>query len=166
MILDDLLAGNKVFMDSNIFTYHFQPHPALGTSCTRLLQRIENQELDAFTTIAVLGEVAHRLMTIEAHTTFGWPLADIGNRLRSNPADVQKLAVFRVASEKILQGQIQFLHVTPSTLASAIVHCQQYGLLTNDGLILAAMQAHGITKIASHDGDFDRVPAISRYAPA
>ncbi len=30
MSLDDVLAGDAVFVDANIFTYHFQPHPAWG----------------------------------------------------------------------------------------------------------------------------------------
>jgi predicted nucleic acid-binding protein len=38
--------------------------------------------------------------------------------------------------------------------------------LTNDALIVAVMQAHGLTNLASHDADFDRVPGITRYAPA
>ena len=84
MSVDDLLAGDAVFVDANIFTYHFQPHPTWGASCTRLLQRIENQELNGFTSIAVLGEVAHRLMTIEAHTALGWPFAGIGTRMYCN----------------------------------------------------------------------------------
>ena len=166
MSLDDLLAGDAVFVDANIFTYHFQPHPTWGPSCTRLLQRIENRELDGFTTIPALGELAHRLMTIEAHHTLGWSFAGIGNRLRSNPAAVQKLTVFRLATEKVLQGRIQILPVTPATLATGVVLCQQLGLLANDGLILATMQAHGLTKLASHDADFDRVPGLVRYAPA
>src|SRR5262245_28127215 len=166
MSVDDLLAGDAVFVDANIFTYHFQPHPTWGASCTRLLQRIENQELDGCTTIPVLGEVAHRLMTIEAHNTLGWPFAGIGNRLRSNPVHVRSLTVFRLAVEKVLQGRIQILQVAPGTLAPAVVLCQQHGLLTNDGLILATLQSHGLTKVASHDADFDRVSGITRYAPA
>jgi predicted nucleic acid-binding protein len=166
MSLDDLVAGDAAFVDANIFTYHFQPHPTWGPSCTRLLQRIENRELDGFTTIAVLGEVVHRLMTIEAQITLAWSFAGIGNRLRSNPAEVQKLTVFRLAAEKVLQGRLQILPVTGATLARAVVLCQQLGLLTNDGLILATMQAHGLNKLASHDADFDRVPGITRYAPA
>jgi predicted nucleic acid-binding protein len=31
---------------------------------------------------------------------------------------------------------------------------------------VAIMQAHGLDKIASNDADFDRVPGITRYAPA
>jgi predicted nucleic acid-binding protein len=39
-------------------------------------------------------------------------------------------------------------------------------LLHNDALIVAVMRHHGLTNIASEDADFDRVPGITRYAPA
>jgi hypothetical protein len=45
MILADLVPGDAVFVDANILTYHFQPHPIWGLPCADLLQRIENQEL-------------------------------------------------------------------------------------------------------------------------
>ena len=43
--------------------------------------------------------------------------------------------------------------------------CQQLGLLTNDAVTVALMQAHGLTRVASSDADFDRVPGLTRYAP-
>jgi len=39
------------------------------------------------------------------------------------------------------------------------------GRLTNDALIVAVMQSHGVTNLASSDTDFDVVPAITRYGP-
>ena len=39
------------------------------------------------------------------------------------------------------------------------------GLLSGDALILAVMQTHGLTHLASNDADFDRVPGIVRYGP-
>jgi len=33
-------------------------------------------------------------------------------------------------------------------------------------LIVAVMQANGLTNLASNDADFDRVPGLTRYAPA
>jgi predicted nucleic acid-binding protein len=41
-----------------------------------------------------------------------------------------------------------------------------YELLSGDALIVALMQQHTLTKLASNDDDFDRVPGITRYAPA
>jgi predicted nucleic acid-binding protein len=40
-----------------------------------------------------------------------------------------------------------------------------YELLTGDALVLAIMHQHGLTKLASGDDDFDRVPGITRYGP-
>ena len=34
----------------------------------------------------------------------------------------------------------------------------EYELLSGDALIVAVMQAHGLTDLASHDADFDRYP--------
>jgi hypothetical protein len=64
MILADLVAGESVFVDANTLTYQFQPHPVWGPACSQLLQRIENQELEGYTSTHVLGELAHRMMTI------------------------------------------------------------------------------------------------------
>jgi predicted nucleic acid-binding protein len=38
--------------------------------------------------------------------------------------------------------------------------------VTVDALIVAVMQRHGLVVLASHDADFDRVPGLTRYAPA
>jgi predicted nucleic acid-binding protein len=58
------------------------------------------------------------------------------------------------------------LCIPPSLLGAAVVISQQSGLLTIDALIVAVMQANGLTRIASHDSDFDRVPGLTHYAPA
>src|SRR5262245_28773887 len=162
----DLVPGDAVFVDANVLTYHFQPHPVWGPPCSDLLQRLENQELLGFTSTHVAGEVAHRLMTIEASARFGWPFAGIGNRLRTHPAEVQKLAAFRQAIDRILQSRLQVLTITPVLLATAAALSQRIGLLTNDALVVAVMQANGLARLASSDADFDRVPGLTRHAPA
>jgi predicted nucleic acid-binding protein len=43
---------------------------------------------------------------------------------------------------------------------------QQTGLLHHDALVVAAMRVHGLTHLASADPDFDRVPGLTRSAPA
>jgi predicted nucleic acid-binding protein len=166
MTFADLVAGDSIFVDANTLTYHFQPHPVWGSPCSDLLRRIENQELLGFTSIHVLGEVSHRLMTIQASALWGWPFAGIGNRLRTHPTEVQKLTAFRQAIDQVLHSNIQVLPIPPTLLVTAAALCQHIGLLTNDGLVVAVMQANGLTKVASNDADFDRVPSITRYAPA
>jgi predicted nucleic acid-binding protein len=166
MTFADLAAGDAVFLDANTLTYHFQPHARWGPPCTDLLQRIENQELAGFTSTHVLSEVSHRLMTIQASALFNWPFAGIGNRLRTNPTEVRNLTAFREAIDQVLRSQLQVLTIAPQLLAQAAAVSQQFGLLTNDGLIVAVMQANRLTRLASHDTDFDRVQGLRRYAPA
>lgn len=106
MTFADLVAGDALFVDANTLVYHFQPHPVFGPPCSQLLQRIENQELAGFTSTHVLGEVTHRLMTMEAHVLFGWPFAGIGNHLRNHPTDVCKLSAFRQAIDTLALDEI------------------------------------------------------------
>ena len=40
-----------------------------------------------------------------------------------------------------------------------------FELLTGDALVVAVMQAHGLTHLASNDADFDRVTWLTRYEP-
>jgi predicted nucleic acid-binding protein len=166
MTFADLATGDAVFVDANTLIHLFQPHPQLGPFCHQLIQRIDSQDLVGLTSSHVVSEVSHRLMTVEANRTMGWQIAGIGNRLRTNPQEVQKLNLFRRAVEQIAQSRLQILIVTPPTLVAAVALCQQLGLLTNDAITVALMQAHGLTKVASSDTDFDRVPGITRYASA
>jgi predicted nucleic acid-binding protein len=166
MTFADLPAGAAVFVDANTLVYHFQPHPLLGTACTDLMERIERQELAGFTSTHILSEVAHRLMTLEACSLFGWPFAGIAQRLRQHPAQVQTLTRFRQAIQEVPRLGIQILTILPQLIDAAAAVSQQTGLLSNDALIVAVMQANGLTDLASNDADFDRVPGLTRYAPA
>jgi predicted nucleic acid-binding protein len=166
MTFADLPAGATVFVDANTLVYHFQPHPLLGAACTDLMERIERQELAGFTSTHVLSEVAHRLMTLEACSLFGWPFAGIAQRLRHHAAQVRTLTRFRQAIQEVPRLGIQVLTVLPSLIDAAAAISQQTGLLSNDALIVAVMQANGLANIASNDADFDRVPGQTRYAPA
>jgi predicted nucleic acid-binding protein len=165
MTFDDLPSGSSAFLDANTLVYPFAPEPVFGPPCAQLLQRIEKQVVLGFTATHVLGEVAHRLMAIEAVQRFGWPVRGIAQRLRQHPAHVQQLATFRRTVEEILQSRIQILTVAPASIATAAVLSQQTGLLSNDALIVAVMQSRGLVNLASHDADFDHVPGLTRYAP-
>lgn len=161
-----LIPGDAVFVDANIFVYHFAPDPVLQIPCGQLLQRIENQEIQGFTSTHVVAEAAHRLMTIEARTRLGWSAGKVVQRLKQNPSTFQGLTGFRTAIERVSQSRIVVMPASAALLAAAVAICQHPGLLITDALSVALMQTHGLTKIASDDGDFDRIPGITRYTPA
>jgi predicted nucleic acid-binding protein len=166
MIYANLGAGETVFVDASPFIHHFEPNARFGPASTDLLERIENQEISGVTTTHIISEVAHRLMTLEAMQVFGWKSAGIALRLRNHPAEVQTLTRFRQAVREIPLFNIRILTIDPVWLDSAAAITQQTGLLHNDALIIAAMQAQGLINLASADSDFDRVPNITRFAPA
>lgn len=61
---------------------------------------------------------------------------------------------------------LQILPVFDRHVAIGATLSRQFGLLSNDALILALMQENGVSHIATHDSDFDRVPSIIRFGPA
>jgi predicted nucleic acid-binding protein len=128
--------------------------------------RIEHQDLVGFTSTSVVSEMAHRLMTLEACALFGWTYAGIARRLRQHSAQVQQLRRFRQSIQEVPQYRIQVLTVAAGLIDACAALSQQTGLLHNDAVIVAVMQANRLTNLASHDADFDRVPGLTRYAPA
>jgi predicted nucleic acid-binding protein len=166
MNFDDLVVPTDLFLDANIFIYHFTSDPKWGAACTRLQERIELRELRAFTATHVLGDVVHRLMTLEAMDLLGWPPTRLAARLRQHHAEIPKLSVYQQSLVKIAQIGIQVLPVLELHIIQASHLSHSHQLLIGDAVIVAVMQANGLPCLASNDADFDRVPHISRYAPA
>lgn len=165
MTFADIPAGASLFLDANTFVYHFTPHPLLGATCGSLLLRVMRREVSASTSLDVLSDVAHRVMTLEAMAKYSWPATGIVQRQRSRPRVIQSLSRFRRATDAVPRFGVQILLPPPSIVSVAAAISQQHGLLSGDALIVATMQQFGISSIASHDADFDRVPGLVRYAP-
>jgi predicted nucleic acid-binding protein len=161
----DLVAGDAVFLDANTFVYHFAPDPRWSSSCGQLLQRIQNHEIIAHTAASILAEVAHRLMTIEARARHRWSAGKLLHHLKKNPHIVQTLTNSEAAVASIVNSHVQIFPVDAGLVVNATALSRQTGLLTNDALTVALMQAHGLSKLASNDPDFDGVPGLQRYAP-
>jgi hypothetical protein len=64
MKLEDLPEGTRIFVDANILIYHFS---GVSLECQAFLQRCESGQLEAFTGVHIVLEVAHRL-TCQAST--------------------------------------------------------------------------------------------------
>ncbi len=165
MTFADIPGGTSVFVDANTFVYACAPDPQFGPPSLQLLERIEHNDVQGFTSTHVLIDVTHRLMSLEACAVLGWPYTGIARRLKRHPAQMQQLSRYRQAIEDIIATGIQFLPIVARHVASATSISQQYGLLSGDALTVALMQEHGLTNLASHDADFDRVGAITRFSP-
>jgi predicted nucleic acid-binding protein len=165
MTFASILAGLSLFVDANIFIHHFGWDPLLQAPCQELLERIARQEVTGFTTVHTVTEMAHRLMTLEAINVNGLPANGIAQRLRNNPAEVQKFTRFRQAIQGIPQFGVQFISMPEALLDVTAAVSQANGLLISDAQIVAVMQANGLSRVASTDRDFDRAPGRVRYRP-
>jgi predicted nucleic acid-binding protein len=159
---DTIPAGLAVFIDANCLVYDATADLTYGPACKRLLERIENKELSGYTSAAVLAELAHRLMTIEVAKRLSRPLTGMANWLRRHPAEVQQCTSHRRAIDELAAIPLTTLPVLGALVSRAADLSLQFGLLTNDALIVAVMQDNGLNALASLDADFDRVPGITR----
>ena len=165
MKFTNIPSGASVFIDANVLVRYFTADPVLGSACEALLLRVENKDIEGYTSAIVVGETAHRLMTIEACATFGWPVQGIAQRLRNHPAEVQTLSRYRQAIDEVPLIPLHVLAVSYRAIALAADVSRQFGLLCNDAAIIAVMRENGLVHLASQDTDFDRVAGITRYSP-
>lgn len=64
--------------------------------------------------------------------------------------------------EKMASGNIRLLPATGETALQALKIMRENGLKPRDAFHAATMKQYGITKIASEDRDFDKLPGIKR----
>ena len=72
----------------------------------------------------------------------------------------------RQAIDEVRNCKVQVLSVDGAAVSRAADLSTPFGLLSSDALVVVIMQRHQLTHLASLDADFDRVPGLTRYAPA
>jgi predicted nucleic acid-binding protein len=137
-----------VFVDSNVFVYHFA---GASKECTALLRRCEIGEVQGSTSALVLAEVCHRLMVIEAVERRLVAAGNVAKKLARRPDVVRQLAVHDTSIQAIPAMGIEIVAVTEATIRLGLRHQSRYGLLTNDSLIVASMQQRGVRLLATAD---------------
>ncbi len=165
MTFAQIPSGAAIFLDANVLVYHFANEPEYGPACTQLLKRIEQREIRGLTSTHTLADMAHRLMTLEAVSLFGWPPVRIAAQLRRHRQEIAKLTAHLQAMRRIPLLAVEVLPVSWASVESATRLSGQYELLMGDALIVAVMLEHALAHLASNDADFDRVPILTRYAP-
>lgn len=164
-VLSGIPSGSQIFIDANIFIYHFGSDGALADACTEFLLRVENRDVRAFTSTIILAEVLHRLMIVEAIEKYGPPLKGMVKYLKEHPDVVMGLEKYSTAPEKIHQMNVITLAVTLRDVLDSKRMREAHGLLTNDSTSVSMMKRFGIPNIATNDSDFERVAGIEVWKP-
>ena len=163
--LGEIPSGSQIFIDANIFIYHFGGNGDIADACTEFLLRVENRDVQAFTSTVILTEVLHRLMIVEAVEKYGRPLKGIVRYLKEHPDVVMSLEKYSMVPEKIQQMNVIPLLITLEDILDSKRIRESHGLLTNDSTSVSVMRRFGISNIATNDSDFERVAGIEVWKP-
>ncbi len=161
-MLDTILPGSKIFIDSNIMIYHFLD---LSESCSILLERVEHGEVQAYISTVVQAEVLHRLMISEAVDKFGIKPNQAVRYLKEHPRAIASLDKCEIALADILEFNIEVICMGREAIIKSQNFRECYGLMTNDSLNFYAMKKEGLRIIATNDRDFERIDGIEVWRP-
>lgn len=164
MRLQDIANDTRVFVDSNIFIYHFSNFEIFADSCLSFLQKVEDGKISGYTSTIVLAEVLHRLMVIEASKKFDIQPKNVVKYLKANPDKVSSLADHPKSLDSIENIGITILPVTAHDLRVSTEFKKQ-GLLTIDAINVSVMKNNDLTTIATNDGDYDRIGFLTQFNP-
>jgi len=162
----DLPDRTEVFIDANVFVYHFSGPTEYTDFCSRFLQRIEEGRLSGFTSTLVLAETLHRLMIIEAATKLQIVPKVAIRHLKAHPLEVKKLTDHLTVPDNIQTFGIKVLSLDVADVLTSNEIKKEHGLLTNDAINLAVMRRHHLKSIATNDPDFERVTDLLVWKPA
>lgn len=152
----------SVLIDATVFVYH---HTGGSAECRAFLARCARGDFDALTSVVVLGEVAHRLMAIEAVARGLVPAGQVARKLRERPELVRGLSTYADQVEQIPSMGIRVVPLDLGLFLQAREMRQRHGLMVNDSLLVATAIHHGVEAIASADRDFDRVDGLRVFRP-
>ena len=167
MFLSDLEDGSSIFVDSNIFIYHFSRKSKFNPASTNFLERIEKKEIIGVTSTLVVQEATHRLMIMDAATNIrDIKSKDLVKYLKAHPGIVKKLVDHHSIPEKIASFNLEIVPPDMDAIIRSQEMKRRFGLLSNDSLTLQIMEDLKINNLASNDADFEMVTFIKLYKPS
>jgi predicted nucleic acid-binding protein len=152
-------SGDEILIDANILVYALS-----GTSpeCVTFLDRCIHGDVHAYVTLDALADACHKLMIADAHAR-GLISRPNASSLQGKGAVIRQLANYWSLLQS-LKG-VAILPLDEHRFHRAHPLRLQYGLMTNDSLLLAATEVFGIESLATNDTDFDSIPWLTVYKP-
>ena len=159
-------ANVDVMLDANVVIYALFPQVRFHEGCKQLLVRGAKGEVRFHLVVNTAADVIHRAMVLEVLAQGQFQKsADVVNHLKQNPQIIQNLTRYKTILRDLVQARINILPLTYRDLHESKQYRDNYGLMTNDSIILAVMAREKIQYLATNDTDFERIPGIAVRAP-
>ncbi len=164
MNLDDIPRGNLCVLDTNILIYAEQ---GVSLQCQRLLRRVEERDVSGILPQPVWQETIHRLMITEAIMLGHLRGPNPARQLAGKPRIVKGLTMYRDKIKALITLGLAFEPCHENDLLVKAFEIQeQYGLLTNDSLILAIALRVTADALVSADARYQAVKEMEIYSPS
>lgn len=124
MTFDELRDGEAIFLDANIFVYHFL---GLSQQCKQLLKRCRDRLLQGRTASFIVAETVHRLMVAEAVEQKLVRSKNALKTLRERPEIVQQLRKHAEGVQTIRAMNIESVALTIAAVEASAAVRRQYG---------------------------------------
>ena len=164
MNLDDIPSGSLCVLDTNVLIYAEQ---GASLQAERLMRRVEERDVTGVLPQPVWQETMHRLMIIEAIMRGHVRGPNPARQLAEKPDVVKKLTMYRDKMTALVTLGLRFEPCHESDLLGKALEIQeQYGLLTNDSLIVAIAARMNADVLATADVRFQAIKELRTYAPS
>lgn len=160
--LDEFIEG-RIYVETNIFLFTALADEKYGRPALRFLERSSGDEIELFTSTLTIDEVAFVALKAKLEEKYGV----IKNQvlyLKRNPEVVKALASDVNQIVEIVLSLTTLVEVSALDVQQMRLYVKEFGLLPRDAIHLAVTHRLGLTCMASNDGDFDRIPWLTRYA--
>lgn len=163
MNLSEIRAGEWVVIDTNILVYANQQKSA---EAVQLLRRCAAREVRGIVPMPMVAELVHTLMLIEAREN-GWiEKSNPARALSEHPELVQRLSRYEAQIREFMGIGLRIETATMVDILETMNIQREYGLLTNDALLLAVARRLNCSAIASADQAFKTIKGVLVYQPS
>lgn len=162
MKLGEIGNGELVVIDANILVYADQQR---SQQCVQLLQRCSRDEVTGIVPMPMVGELMHTLMLIEAREN-GWIDRPYPSRVLSEKPDfVRRLTNYEKQMHQFFGIGLRLESVVMIDFVESMRIQREFGLLTNDSLLVAVARRLNCDSLATADKAFSDLTGFMVYAP-
>lgn len=163
MKLTEIPDGALLVLDTNILVYANQQK---SEQCAQLLARCARKEVQGIVPMPVVAELMHALMLIEAREN-GWVKGGNPSRtLSEKPDRVSRLTNYERQMREFLAIGLRLEPASRLDILEAMNIQREFGLLTNDAIIVAVARRLNCTSIVSADKAFRNLNKFQVYFPS
>jgi len=162
MKLTEIRTGEWIVIDTNILVYANQQK---CQECMQLLKRCAMREVRGIVPMPMVAELVHTLMLIEAREN-GWiERSNPARALAEKPELVRRLTRYENQIREFLGIGLRLEPATPVDILETLNIQREFGLLTNDALLLSIARRLNCSAIATADNAFQTVKGFVIYTP-